>query len=172
MLQNKKTTWRCRLNANNRFFHLLREKILMLWTTETTVFIRMIARNFIQRKQPYLWLKANNDRNLVWEQNSDNYFLSLNWNTHWITPLLLHPSVKQVQKVHETSVFQSGFDPFTPTPINTSGISKSPQEKISFSLIEPQLLPCTPARGYKFHALTFYLHPTFTAHPIESASGI
>ena len=29
----------------------------MLWTTETTIFIRMIARNSVQRKQPYLWFK-------------------------------------------------------------------------------------------------------------------
>ena len=31
----------------------------MLWTTETTTFIWMIARNFIQRKQPFVWFKAN-----------------------------------------------------------------------------------------------------------------
>ena len=76
MLQNKKATWRCRHNANNRFFHLLREQ---LWTTETTTFIWMIARNFTQWKQPFLWFNANNDRNLLWEYNPDNYFLSLGW---------------------------------------------------------------------------------------------
>ena len=29
----------------------------MLWTTEITIFIRMIAKNFIQHKQPFLWFK-------------------------------------------------------------------------------------------------------------------
>ena len=82
MLQNKKATWQCRHNANNGFFHLLREKMSMLWTTETTTFIRMIARNFIQRKQPFLWFNANNDKDLLWERNPDNYFLSLSWNIH------------------------------------------------------------------------------------------
>ena len=33
-----------RHNANNQFF--LREKVSMLWTTETTIFIRIIARAF------------------------------------------------------------------------------------------------------------------------------
>ena len=36
---------------------------------------------------------------------------------------------------------------------------------------EPQLLPCTPACGYKFHALIVYLHPTFTVPPIGGAFG-
>ena len=44
--------------------------------------------------------------------------------------------------------------------------------KISYSLIEPQLLPCTPACGYKFHALAFQLHPTFIAPPIEGVFGV
>ena len=39
-------------------------------------------------------------------------------------------------------------------------------------MIKPQLLPCTPACGYKFHALAVYLHPTLTAHPIRGAFGI
>ena len=37
-LQNKKATWRCYHNANNQFFHLLKEKMPMLWTTETISF--------------------------------------------------------------------------------------------------------------------------------------
>ena len=77
------------------------------------------------------------------------------------TPFLLSPS-------HKPSLFQSGFNPFTLSPVNTSGICKLPQENISFSLIEPELLPC----GYKFHALAAYLNPTFTAHPIRSAFAI
>ena len=79
---------------------------------------------------------------------------------------------KQFQEVHEHSLFQSDFNPSTPSPINTSGISKSPQEKISFSLIEPKLRPCTPACGYKFHALAVYLHSTLTAHSIRGTFGI
>ena len=35
--------------------------------------------------------------------------------------------------------------------------------KFSYNSIESQLLPCAPACGYKFHAPTVYLHPTFTA---------
>ena len=50
-----------------------RKKIPMLWTTETIIFIQTIARVFIQRKQPYLWFIANNDRNMLWGHNTDNY---------------------------------------------------------------------------------------------------
>ena len=35
--------------------------------------------------------------------------------------------------------------------------------KLSFSLIESQLLPCAPACDNKFHSPAVYLHPTFTA---------
>ena len=33
----------------------------MLWTIEATIFIRMLARASMQRKQPYLWFMANNN---------------------------------------------------------------------------------------------------------------
>ena len=57
MLQNRRVTWQCEHNANNRFFFAwLRKKITMLLATETTNFIRMILRVFIQRKEPYLWV--------------------------------------------------------------------------------------------------------------------
>ena len=70
VLQNKKVTWRCKHNTNNRFFYLTKRKKPILWTTQTTIFIHMIARVFIQRKQPYLWLIANNDGNILWGHNS------------------------------------------------------------------------------------------------------
>ena len=35
------------------------KKISMFWTTKTAIFIRMIARASIQRKQPYLWFIEN-----------------------------------------------------------------------------------------------------------------
>ena len=50
-----KVTWRYWHNPNNWFFTSQEKKISMLWTTETTIFIRMIARFSIQRKQSYLW---------------------------------------------------------------------------------------------------------------------
>ena len=37
---------------------------------------------------------------------------------------------------------------------------------------EPQLLPCTPACGYKLHALSVHLHLTFTVSPIGETFGI
>ena len=59
ILLNKKAMWWCGQNTNNWFFHLLREKIPTLWTTERAIFIQTIARNYIQHKQAYLWFKAN-----------------------------------------------------------------------------------------------------------------
>ena len=84
MFQNNKVTWRCEHNADNRCSYLRRKKIPkpMLWTTETTIFIRMLARAFIQRKWPYLWFIANNDRIMLWGHSADNYFLNLSWNIH------------------------------------------------------------------------------------------
>ena len=46
------------------------------------------------------------------------------------------------------------------------------RSKISYSLIEPQPLPCTPACGHEFHALAFQSHPTFTAPLVRSAFRI
>ena len=46
------------------------------------------------------------------------------------------------------------------------------RSKISYSLIEPQLLLCIPACGYEFHAPVAYPHPTFTVPPVRSAFGI
>ena len=46
------------------------------------------------------------------------------------------------------------------------------RSKISYSLIEPQPLPSTPACGHEFHALAFHPHPTFAAPPVGSAFKI
>ena len=46
------------------------------------------------------------------------------------------------------------------------------RSKISYSLIEPQPLPSTPAFGHEFHALAFHPHPTFTAPLVGSAFKI
>ena len=46
-----------------------------------------------------------------------------------------------------------------------SPITKS---KISYSLIDPQPLPCIPACGDEFRALAFHPHPTFTAPLVGS----
>ena len=59
----------------------------------------------------------------------------------------------------------------TPSWIITSGIPIS-SGKISYSLIEPELLPSTPTYGHKVHALAFHPHPTFTAPLVGSAFKI
>ena len=45
------------------------------------------------------------------------------------------------------------------------------RNKSSYSSIESQLFPCTPACACKFHALEVYLHPTFTA-PFQSEAHL
>ena len=83
LLQNENVMWQCEHDTSNRFIYLpKRQKIPMLWATETSNFIRIIARVFIQPKQPYLWFIAHNDRNMSWGHNADNYFLNLNSNIH------------------------------------------------------------------------------------------
>ena len=59
-----------------------RKKIPMLWTTETTIFIRKVGIVFMQGKQSYLWFIANNDRNMSQRHNTDNFSLNLSWNIH------------------------------------------------------------------------------------------
>ena len=44
--------------------------------------------------------------------------------------------------------------------------------KISYSLIEPQLHHCTPACDYKFHTLAVHPHPTLTAPSIGGPFGV
>ena len=114
---------------------------------------------------PYV-KKTSIERELPLSQSFKGVSNTLNHTTPF------HPSPKQVRSYTNPAFFQSCFNPFYPSPINKSGISKSPQEKISFSLIEPQLLPCTPAYGYKFYALAVYLHPTLAAHEIRGTFGI
>ena len=70
----------------------------MLWTTETTIFVRVIARVFIQRKQPYLWFIANNGRNISWGHNADNYFLNLSWNIHSYVYLIILLTLEEEYK--------------------------------------------------------------------------
>ena len=41
--------------------------------------------------------------------------------------------------------------------------SQITRSKISYNLMKPQPLPCTPACGHEFHAFSFHPHPTFTA---------
>ena len=44
--------------------------------------------------------------------------------------------------------------------------------KISYCLIDPQLLPCAPACGHKSQVFAVYLHPAFAAPKIEGAFEI
>ena len=86
-LQNKKVTWRCEHNPNNQFFYLTkRKKISMLWTTETTILF-------------FLFFDAlQNDRNMLWGHNADNYFLNLSWNIlHTIYILQLQQPVHRLK---------------------------------------------------------------------------
>ena len=78
MLQNKKAMWRCRHNANNRFFHLLREKNAYALNNWNNHFHSNDSKKFHTMEI----MKVNNDRNLLWEHNPDNYFLSLSWKIH------------------------------------------------------------------------------------------
>ena len=50
--------------------------------------------------------------------------------------------------------------------------SQITRSKISYSSIEPQPLPCTPACVHEFHALALTPHPTFTAPLVGSAFRI
>ena len=77
--KNKKITRRCGQNAR-RSFCLIKKKVSVFWTTETIIFIRIIARASIQRNQPYLWFIAYNDRNMLGGHNVDSYFLNFSWN--------------------------------------------------------------------------------------------
>ena len=83
------------------------------------------------------------------------------------------PCLRQVQKVHESSLFQYGFNPFTPSPINPSGISKSQQENISFSLIEPQKFHPwkLPWNRIAFSQNSFIISPGFLYHLIRWDTG-
>ena len=55
------------------FFTFWEKKYLaILQTTEATIFIRIIARVFIQRTQIYPWFIANIDRNMLLGYSADN----------------------------------------------------------------------------------------------------
>ena len=51
-------------------------------------------------------------------------------------------------------------------------LTQMTRSKIFYSLIESQLLPCTPACGHEFHALTFHPHPRFTIPYVGSTLRI
>ena len=46
------------------------------------------------------------------------------------------------------------------------------RSKISYILIEPQPLLCTPTCGCEFHSLVVHPHPTFAAPAVRSGYGI
>ena len=50
--------------------------------------------------------------------------------------------------------------------------SQITRSKVSYSLIEPQPLPWTPACGYQFHVLAVHPSPNFTSLLFGSAFGI
>ena len=83
-LQNKTVTWRPEHNSNNQFSYLTkRKKISMLPTTETTIL---------------LFDSKQNDRNMLWGHNTDNYFLNLSWNIlHTIYILQLQQPVHRLK---------------------------------------------------------------------------
>ena len=47
--------------------------------------------------------------------------------------------------------------------------SQVTRSQISYSLIQPLLLPSAPACHYEFHALAVHPHPTLTVPPVRSA---
>ena len=82
MLQNKKATWRWRHNDNNRFFHLLKEKNAYPLNNWNNHFYSNDSKKFHTTQTTVSLIQGNNDRNLLWEHNPDNYILSLSWNIH------------------------------------------------------------------------------------------
>ena len=111
--------------------------------------------------------KARNTKYAISADPKKDFRLHATKNTlNHTTPCL--PSPKQVQEVHKLGLFRSGYSKWNHWKqyfyITTS--------KVSYSLIEPQLLPCTSTCSYKFHALPVHLHPTFLTPPIGGALGI
>ena len=81
--------------------------------------------------------------------------------------LVLLPSLKQVLKTQETSLFQ-------PFPSQSNHLKREFSiitGKIPYSLIEPQVLPCVPACGCNLHPHAFQLHPTFIAPQSNLCQG-
>ena len=60
----------------------------------------------------------------------------------------------------------------TPSHITRNGTSKPQQIRFLNSLIEPQLLYCTPACSYKFHALAVHPRHTLTTPSIRGTFGV
>ena len=81
---------------------------------------------------------------------------------------LLPSSLKQVYEIHEPDLFPSSYSQSNHHK-RDSHITRS---KISYSLIESQPFPCTPACDHEFHAFAFHPHPTFTAPLVGSALRI
>ena len=77
-------------------------------------------------------------------------------------------SLKQVKQIHDPGLFESGYSQSS----HHKQDFKITRSKTSYSLIEPQPLPSTPASDYEFHALAVHPHTTFTAPPVRSAFGI
>ena len=77
-------------------------------------------------------------------------------------------SLKQIYQIHDPGLFQSGYSQSN----HHKRDSQITRSKISYSLVEPQPLLCTPSCGYEFHALATHPHPTFTLPPVRSTFGI
>ena len=88
-------------------------------------------------------------------------------NHHYMiyTLTLLPSSLKQIWEVLEPGLCQSGYS----WSNHHKRDSKIIRSKISYSLIEPQSLPCTLHYRHEFHELAFHPHPTFAALLVGSA---
>ena len=87
--------------------------------------------------------------------------------THYIILPLLPSSLKQVQEVQDSDPFQSCYSQSN----HHKWDSHTTKSKL-YSLIESQLLICTPAHSHKFHALTFHPYLAFTTPLAGSAFRI
>ena len=91
-----------------------------------------------------------------------------------------HPPLSPLSKGTSCTLNHNTPPPFpqispggiTPSNITRNGTSKPPQIRFLNSLIEPQLLYCTPACSYKFHALRVHPHHTLTAPSIRGTFGV
>ena len=80
-------------------------------------------------------------------------------------PPLLPSTFKQVLETHETSLFQPSC---SQSNRHNQGFSITTR-KISYSLIEPEVLLYVPVCGFKFHAHAVHPRPTFIAHSQSEA---
>ena len=98
------------------FWHMILNDTLWYTSARHIIFFIGLCLMFDCYFNLCLWFIANNDRNLLWGHNADNFFFNFNWNMHTYhlhsTTLIMHLLIENEN--FNVTVYKSNKQPKQP----------------------------------------------------------